>query len=368
MGLLDFLTGGSETTTNPSYALPQQLAPMQRLWQQATGTGMNIQTGQPMQQFMTQTAPGLFSQGVGFNQMAAGGAGQGLTQGLGGLQNAMRGGITAPTQNAIFGLNDLAQGVSDGLGGQFSQMGLDYGQGAGGLFGQGAGMFGQGAGMIGQAGNMLAGLPQMADTQIGFLGQDISRMRGQLGAQQMQNAASLGTLGGAQNVNQQALLDRNALEAFGRGAADIRSNQIGQQLGAAQNLGQLGGTLGGFGSGLGGLAQGMGGLGVGFGGLGEQIGSRYQGNQLSALQSLGGIGSDIEGRRLSAAGGLADQGRMLQGQGTSQLPILQEMALQSMLAPLSPLQAAMQVVGQGPSIVGGGGSSSSTGGLAAFFN
>ena len=201
--------------------------------------------------------------------------------------------LAGQQQGQIGGLFDLAGGLGgqgqDFLGGLFGTQ-QELGQGFGGGFGQGqAGIdalsgIAQGTDPASQALQQQAfGQNPALQQQIGQLGQDINRQFQQQLVGIESEAIGGGQLGGGRQGVAQGLLGQSAQDAFSRGATDLRGQDIGRQLQAAQALGGL----------QGGAAQGLAGLGgqqaLGTAGL-NQAGQLGQGQLgLGGLQSLQGL-------------------------------------------------------------------------------
>ena len=205
-------------------------------------------------------------------------------QGLQGTQQGQIGSLFGTAQ----GLQQQGQGFLQGLQGSQEQLG----QGFGGGFGQGQAGIDALTSFVGQPGQAEQALQRQAfgqnpalQQQIGQLGSDINRQFQQQLTGITSEAIGGGQLGGGRQGVAQGLLGQSALDAFSRGATDLRGQDIGRQLQASEALGgleaqrgQLGGALGQ----LGGQQQ------LGAAGL-NQAGLLGQGQLgLGGLQSLQG--------------------------------------------------------------------------------
>jgi hypothetical protein len=231
------------------------------------------------------------------------------------------------------------QGTQQALGGALPGQG-GTGAALGGLLGQGFGnqsTFGQG--LLGRqalgrdpAGQALQaqafGQNPALGEQIGQLGTDITRQFTQGLLPQIQGQAiGAGQLGGGRQGVAQGIGIQSALDAFSRGATDLRGQDIGRQLQAAQALGGLTGQAAGQ---LGGLQQ---------QGIGQQIG---------ALQGAGALGLGQQG--ISQAG-LLGQGQLGLG-GLESLQGLFNLGLSPFQAEFGPLQNLAGLLGIGAPVVG----------------
>jgi len=229
-------------------------------------------------------------------------------------------GLQQSLQGPISGLFDLA--------GNLQQQGQDFLQGIPGIqdalsnipgaeqFGQQGGQaFGQGLQNLGnqatgntpaqqQLQRIAGGNDPAVQNQIDQLGTDISRNFGQLLPQITNAAVGGGQLGGGRQGVAQGLLGQSSIDAFQRGATDIRFGDLARQLSASGTLGGLQGqaaqsqaNLGGQGFLGGGQLQQQGNLGAGQLGLGAQQGLGDQFNlglapfqaQFGPLQALSQI-------------------------------------------------------------------------------
>lgn len=273
MGSLGFSKSKSQSQSSSqqsSFVDPAQQGFLQDLRTQA----------QQLQGQQQQRIGDLFGLGQGLGQQGQGFLGglQGAQQQLGGvggidqgaIQNILGGG-----QAGIESLTGIAQGTNPAL-----QSLLAQSQGQN---------------------------PQLQN-QIGQLGQDISRdFLQQINPGITGGAVQAGQLGSSRQGVAQGLAQQGAIDAFGRGATQLRSDDIGRQLQASQAvLGQqqgAAGQLGGFQQGAlqaqlgqGGLTQAgiLGGGQLGLGGLGSLQGlfnlglSPFQA-EFSPLQNLAGI-------------------------------------------------------------------------------
>ena len=181
--------------------------------------------------------------------------------------------------------------------------------------GQGAAGFQQGlAGLQSQVSGQTPALQQLQriaggndpalQNQIGQLGTDITRQFEQLLPSITNQAVGGGQLGGGRQGVAQGLLGQSSLDAFQRGATDLRFQDLNRQLGAAGQLGGLQGQaagqlgqIGGQGALGAGQLQQAGQLGagqLGLGGLGQLQGQFNLGlspfaAQFGPLQSLASI-------------------------------------------------------------------------------
>ncbi len=215
-----------------------------------------------------------------------GGIGSGFIDQLQGFQQQLRGGVPGIDQGAVGGI----------LGG--GQAGIEALTG-----------IAQGTNPALQALQAQAsGQNPQLQNQIGQLGQDISRdFLQQINPGITGGAVQAGQLGSSRQGVAQGLAQQGALDAFSRGATQLRSDDIGRQLQASQAvLGQqqgAAGQLGGFQQGAlqaqlgqGGLTQAgiLGGGQLGLGGLGSLQGLFNLGlspfeAEFSPLQNLAGI-------------------------------------------------------------------------------
>ena len=235
-------------------------------------------------------------------------------------------GLQGSQQGQIGGLFDLAGGLGgqgqDFLSGLFGTQ-QQLGQGFGGGFGQGqAGIDAltaqsQGTGLgQGQLQRIAGGNDPAVQAQIDALGGDLARQFGQLLPGIETQAIGGGQLGGGRQGVAQGLLGQATQDAFGRGAADIRFQDLARQFGAASTLQQ-------------GQTQAGGALG-----------------QLGGQQALGTAG-------LNQAG-LLGQGQLGLG-GLGQLQGLFNLGFSPFEAEFTPLQNLAQIIG-GPTILGEGSS------------
>ncbi len=258
-----------------------------------------------------------------------------LGQGLGGLNQLQQFTQGAGGQQAGFGQSQLAGagliGAGFGGGGTQGQQALAGQTGQQGTFGQGLlGRQALGRDPAGQALQQQAfGQNPQLQSQIGQLGQDITRQfeQGLLPGIQSQAVGAGGLGGGRQGVAQGIGLQAS-LDAFSRGAGQLRSDDIGRQLQAAQALGGLTGQAAGQ---LGGLQQ---------QGIGQQI---QAGGLLGGLEQ-GQFGQQIGALQGAGQLGLGQQGQGLAGQlGAGQLQLGGLESLQGLFnLGLSPFQAEFQ--------------------------
>ena len=235
----------------------------------------------------------------------------------------------------LFGLGQNLQGQGQNFLSGLQQQQQQLGQAPGQLPGQGAlqGIAGgQGASQAQQALQQQAfGQNPILGQQIGQLGEDINQqlqrqIGGAGGIASGAIGAGQGPLGGRAQVAQ-GIQGEAALNAFQRGATQLRGQDIGRQLGAAQALGgleqqgvqqqlQAGGLLGQLGLGQQGLQQ-QGQLGagqLGLGGLGALQGqfnlglSPFQA-QFGPLQNLAGL--------IGAPTVLSESAQRAQGSGSA---------------------------------------------------
>ena len=234
--------------------------------------------------------------------------------------------LAGQQQGQIGGLFGLAGGLQQQgqqfLGGlQGTQQGL--GQGFGGGFGQGqAGI----NALTAQAGGtdfasqqlqrQATGQNPALQQQIGQLGQDINRQFEQQLSGISLEAIGGGQLGGGRQGVAQGLLGQSALDAFSRGATELRGQDIGRQLQAAQAFGQ------------------------------QQQGAAGALGQLGGQQALGTAG-------LNQAG-LLGQGQLGLG-GLQQLQGQFNLGFSPFEAQFTPLQNLAQIIG-GPTVLGQGSS------------
>lgn len=195
--------------------------------------------------------------------------------------------------------------------------------------------------------------------QIGQLGTDISRQFSQGLLPQIQaQAIGSGQLGGGRQGVAQGLGIQSALDAFSRGATDLRGQDIGRQLQAAQSLGAL---TGGAAQSLGGLQQqGIGQQIQAGGALGQLEGQQF-GQQIGALGAAGQLGLGQQGINQA---GLLGQGQLGLG-GLESLQGLFNLGLSPFGAEFQPLQNLAGLLGIGAPVVGqssGSGTSSSKSG------
>ena len=129
------------------------------------------------------------------------------------------------------------------------------------------------------------------ESQIGQLGSDITRQFQQGLLPGIQSAAvGAGQLGGGRQGVAQGIGIQSALDAFSRGATDLRGQDINRQLQAAQ---ALGGLTGGAAQSLGGLQQ---------QGFGQQIGANQAAGQLGLGQQQQGLAGQLGGGQLQLGG------------------------------------------------------------------
>ena len=304
---------------------------------------------------------------------------QGQIGGLFGLAEGLQG----QGQNFLSNLAQTQQQLGQapgGLGQQLGQVpgaqGIQGGQAIGQLTGGIGGGISALQGIAGGQGQSQAqqALAQQAfgqnpvlGQQIGQLGEDINRqlqrqIGGGGGIVSGAIAAGQGGLGGRAQVAT-GLASEGALQAFGRGATELRGQDIGRQLGAAQALGgleqqgiqqqlQAGAQLGQFGlGGLGALGQQQqiqqGGQQLGLAGQQIQLGQQGLGFQQQQLAQQGLLGAGQLG-----LGGLG----ALQGQFN--------LGLSPFQGQFQPLQNLAGIIGQ-PTVLTQG-TSQSTGGASGF--
>lgn len=203
-----------------------------------------------------------------------------LGQGLGGLNQLNQFGQGAAGQQQGFG---QAQQAGQNLLGAQTQGGLGQG-----LLGrQGLGLDPASQALQAQAFGQNPALQQ----QIGQLGTDITRQfqQGLLPGIQSE-AVGAGQLGGGRQGVAQGIGIQGALDAFQRGATDLRGQDIGRQLQAAQ---ALGGLTGGAAQSLGGLQQ---------QGFGQQIGAQQAAGQLGLGQQQQGLAGQLGAGQLELGG------------------------------------------------------------------
>ncbi len=215
------------------------------------------------------------------------------------------------------GLGQQGQDLLGGLVGTQQQLG----QGFGGGFGQGqAGINAltqqaQGTDFAStQLQRQAAGQNPALQAQIGQLGQDITRQFEQQLTGISTQAIGGGQLGGGRQGVAQGLLGQGAIDAFSRGATELRGQDIGRQLTAAQAFGQ------------------------------QQQGAAGALGQLGGQQALGAAG-------LNQAG-LLGQGQLGLG-GLSQLQGQFNLGFSPFEAQFTPLQNLAQIIG-GPTVLGQG--------------
>ena len=191
-------------------------------------------------------------------------------------------------QSQVGGLFDLAGGLGQQgqaglqnlgqIGGQLAQgQNVGFGQGQQGINALSGLTQGQGLGQQ-QLQRIAGGNDPAVGQQIGQLGQDIQRQFSQLLPGIESQAIGGGQLGGGRQGVAQGLGLQASQDAFGRGAADIRFQDLNRQFGAAGTLGQQAGQAGGQLASLG-LQQGVG-----------QAGLNQAGLQSAAQTQLGGLG------------------------------------------------------------------------------
>jgi len=257
-------------------------------------------------------------------------------QGLQGQQQGQIGSLFGTSQ----GLQQQGQEFLGGLQGTQQQLG----QGFGGGFGQGQAGVDALTNFVGQPGQAEQALQQQAfgqnpalNQQIGQLGQDITRQFEQQLSGISLEAVGGGQLGGGRQGVAQGLLGQSALDAFSRGATDLRGQDIGRQLQAAQGLGGLEAQRGQLGGALG---------------------------QLGGQQELGTAGLNQAGQLGAGQLGLGGL-QSLQGQFN--------LGFSPFEAQFTPLQNLAQIIG-GPTVLGSGSSfgrsdafSASASGEGGFF-
>jgi len=209
---------------------------------------------QPFLDFLRQSAQGTFEQ---------------TNAGIGGLFG-LAGNLGQQGQQALSGLQQTGQQLGQGVD-------VGVGQGQGGIDALNLLAQGQGLGQ-GQLQRIAGGNDPAVGQQIGQLGSDLERQFGQLLPGITNQAVGGGQLGGGRQGVAQGLLGQATQDAFGRGATDIRFQDLQRQLAAAGQLGQqqqqAGGALGQLGTQQG-IAQG---------------GLDLQGLQGQAQTQLGGLG------------------------------------------------------------------------------
>ena len=259
-------------------------------------------------------ASGLAGQQLGqIGNVAGQLGGELLGQGLGGLGNLNQIGQGLQGNQAGFGqAQQAAQGLFQTAQGQFNPT-----QGQGFLAQQAQGLDPASQALQQQA---FGQNPQLQN-QIGQLGTDITRQfeQGILPGIQSE-AIGAGQLGSSRQGVAQGLGIQSALDAFSRGATDLRGQDIGRQLQAAQALGGL----------TGGAAQSLGGL--------QQQGF---GQQIAAGQAAGQLGLGQQG--LGQAGQLG--AGQLQLGGLEQLQSLFNLGLSPFQAEFQPLQNLASILG-----------------------
>ena len=178
--------------------------------------------------------------------------------------------------------------------------------------------------------------------QIGQLGTDITRQFTQGILPSIQGEAiGAGQLGGGRQGVAQGLGIQSALDAFSRGATDLRGQDIGRQLQAAQ---ALGGLTGGAAQALGGFQQ---------QGFGQQIGAQQAAGQLGLGQQ--GIG---QAGQLGAG--------QLQLGGLESLQGLFNLGLSPFQAEFQPLQNLAGILGPGNVLQRSSGQSTSSSKSGSF--
>ena len=202
---------------------------------------------------------------------------------------ALAGNQAGPIQG-LFGQAQGLQGQGQQFLGGLQQTQQQLGQPFAGGFGQGQAGIDALTGIAGgtdfasqQLQRQAAGQNPQLGAQIGQLGQDITRQFGQLLPGITSQALGGGQLGGGRQGVAQGLLGQSAIDAFQRGATDLRGQDIGRQLQAAQALGGLQGGAAGQLAGLGGQ-QALGGAALG-----------QQGQGISGQLGLGGL-SQLQGQ------------------------------------------------------------------------
>ena len=311
------------TSQQQAFVDPAQTAFLRNLRTQATQL-QGQQQGQIGSLFGL--AGGLQGQGQNFlsnlaqTQQQLGQAPQGLGQQLGNV----------PGAQGIRGGQAISQ-LTGGIGGGISAL-----QGIAG---------GQGQSQASQAlAQQAFGQSPVLGQQIGQLGEDINRQfQRQVGGAGGITAGAIGAgqggLGGRAQVAT-GLASEAALNAFSRGATDLRGQDIGRQLGAAQALGglesqgiqqqlQAGQALGQFGlGGLGALGQQQqiqqGGQQLGLAGQQIQLGQQGLGFQQQQLQQQGLLGAGQLG--LGGLGALQGQFNLGFSPFQSQFQPLQNLA------------------------------------------
>ena len=271
-GGLGFSKSKSQSSSEQNTFIdPAQQGFLNQLWSGATGLQQQMQPGIGQLQGLSE---GLVGQGQGF----LGGIG-GTQQALGGMQGAGFG----QGQAGIDALTGMAQGTSPAMQALSQQ-----------AFGQNPNL----------------------QSSIDMLGQDINRQMqrgfGQAGTQ----AVGMGQLGGGRQGVMEGLIGEAGIDAFTRGATQMRSDDIGRQLSAAAQMGGLQGQAGGQLAGMG-LQQG-------------------QGNQANMLQSVLGQGQ-------LGLGGLEGMGNVM------------NMGMQGFQSQFMPMLNLAQILG-GPTVLSQGSS------------
>ena len=244
---------------------------------------------------------------------------QNLRSGAEGLQQSLQGPISG-----LFDLGANLQGQGQDFLSQIPglQQLLTNIPGAAGVQQAGAQGFGQSLGALNQQTQgqtpalqqlqrIAGGNDPALQNQIGQLGSDITRQFEQLLPSITNQAVGGGQLGGGRQGVAQGLLGQSSIDAFQRGATDLRFQDLNRQLGAA---GTLGGLQGQAATSLGGLGQ------AGFQGAGQ-------------LQQQGALGAG----QLNLGGQQALQGQF-------------NLGMQPFAAQFGPLQALAQILGD-PSIL-----------------
>ncbi len=221
----------------------------------------------------------------------------------------------APGLQNLFGTSNQLQQQTQGVLGQVGQVGQQAAQPGQGGFGQGQGGIEALQGLAAGTNPALQALSAQAfgnnpnlGAQIGQLGEDINlQLQRQLGGVGIAGQANqAGQLGGGRQGVESGLAQEAALRSFGRGATELRGQDIGRQLTAASQLAGFQGQAG----------QGLAGLG------GQQV-LGQQALDLQGLQTGGQLGLGV----------------------AEQLPQQFNLAQAPFGAQFSPLTAAAGVVG-----------------------
>ena len=240
----------------------------------------------------------LFSQALGLQQSQQGNIGQ--------FAGELGGGLLGAGFGQLGGVGQAAQGAGGfqpGIGQTFQAA-----QGLGQIGGQGQGLDPASQALSQQAFGQNANL----ESQIGQLGSDITRQFNQGILPGIQSAAvGAGQLGGGRQGVAQGLGIQASQDAFARGAGQLRSDDIGRQLQAAQSLGGLQ--------------------------------SQQLGQQIQALQGQGQLGLGQQGQQLA---GQLGQGQLNLG-GLESLQGLFNLGLSPFQAEFQPLQNLASILGPG---------------------